>query len=455
MVLGVDNLKFISNTIITFLFFIFILSQFVSHAAITYGITFLTAIIIVLSLIYSKGLSKYFGIVMTVISVAILTYQNQGFEAWHEGITKNLALVLLIIIVPILGIPMRLGNYEQHLSGFIGKFQKKPHFLYLMISGLFVLIAPITNIGSIYIIHSMLDKMQLPKEFIGRVYVRGITSVHTWSPYFASVFLVVYSLHVPIYQYLPYGLMLGFLQLIVAYLLFKYVEARHIEFNLQHEAAEQGNLKLFELAAIIVLLTGLIFGLEPFVELNVIVLISLIVLFFTFVWSLYLQVPTQFLQELSEYRKSIFPSKANVINLLLTAGLFGVVLAKTPIASVFQGIWGSLANASVFLLIFGTIVIVSLLSLFGIHQIVTVSTIIATVSYQALGIDVIVMAMMLLSAWQVSVTVSPISPVIAIVTNIVKENPFKVILRWNVHYAIILALIHSVVIYMMHLLWFS
>lgn len=455
MVLGVDNLKFISNTIITFLFFIFILSQFVSHAAITYGITFLTAIIIVLSLIYSKGLSKYFGIVMTVISVAILTYQNQGFEAWHEGITKNLALVLLIIIVPILGIPMRLGNYEQHLSGFIGKFQKKPHFLYLMISGLFVLIAPITNIGSIYIIHSMLDKMQLPKEFIGRVYVRGITSVHTWSPYFASVFLVVYSLHVPIYQYLPYGLLLGFLQLIVAYLLFKYVEARHIEFNLQHEAAERGNLKLFELAAIIILLTGLIFGLEPFVELNVIVLISLIVLFFTFVWSLYLQVPTQFLQELSEYRRTIFPGKANVINLLLTAGLFGVVLAKTPIASVFQGIWGSLANASVFLLIFGTIVIVSLLSLFGIHQIVTVSTIIATVSYQALGIDVIVMAMMLLSAWQVSVTVSPISPVIAIVTNIVKENPFKVILRWNVHYAIILALIHSVVIYMMHLLWFS
>jgi len=392
---------------------------------------------------------------MTVISVAILLYQNPGFDVWNEGITKNLALVLLIIIVPILGIPIKLGNYEQYLSGFIGKFQKKPHFLYLMISGLFVLIAPITNIGSIYIIHSMLDKMRLPKEFIGRVYVRGITSVHTWSPYFASVFLVVYSLHVPIYQYLPYGLMLGFLQLIVAYLLFKYVEARHIEFNLQHRASEQGNQKLFELAAIIILLTGLIFGLEPFVELNVIVLISLIVLLFTFVWSVYLQVPTQFLQEISEYRKTIFPDKANVINLLLTAGLFGFVLAKTPIANVFQGIWGSLANASVFFLIFGTIIIVSLLSLIGIHQIVTVSTIIATVSYQALGIDVIVMAMMLLSAWQVSVTVSPISPVIAIVTNIVKENPFKVILRWNLHYAITLALIHSVVIYVMHLLWFS
>src|SRR5699024_9006643 len=118
-------------------------------------------------------------------------------------------------------------------------------------------------------------------------------------------------------------------------------------------------------------------------------------------------------------------------------------------------VWESLASVSVFVLILGTIVIVSLLSLIVIHQIVTVSTIIATVSYQALGIDVIVMAMMLLCAWAVSVTVSPVSPVITIVTSIIKENPFKVILRWNLHYALILALVHSVVIYGMHVFWFS
>src|SRR5699024_4373652 len=142
-------------------------------------------------------------------------------------------------------------------------------------------------------------------------------------------------------------------------------------------------------------------------------------------------------KEMNEYRQTIFPGKANVINLRLTAGLFGLVLEQTPISCVIQRVWEGLASWSACFLFFCTIVIVSLLSLIGIHQIVTVSTIVATVSYQALGIDVIVMAMMLLSAWQVSVTVSPISPVIAIVSNIVKENPFKVILRWNLHYAII------------------
>lgn len=453
--LGVSALKSASNGIIAVLFFTFVLSQFTSHVVLTYGITLLTAIIIIMSLVYSKGLPKYFGIVMTVISSFILLYQQQSFGIWNEGVTKNLALVLLITIVPILGIPISLGNYHQYLGGFIAKFQKKPHLLYLMVSGMFTLIAPITNIGSIYIIHSMLDKMRLPNGFIGRVYVRGITSVHTWSPYFASVFLVVYSLQIPIHQYLPYGIILSFFQIGIAYILFKYVEARYIEFNLQHGAAERNNKKLYELIAIIVLLTGMIFVLEPFVPWNVIVLISLLVLGFTFCWSFYLHESKAFFQEFNVYRKTFFPHKANEINLLLTAGLFGVVLEKTSISHVIQGVWGSLANLSVFILIFATIIIVSLLSLIGIHQIVTVSTIIATVSYQALGIDVIVMAMMLLSAWAVSVTVSPISPVITIVTSIIRENPFKVILRWNLHYALILALVHSVIIYAMHIFWFS
>src|SRR5699024_5763329 len=123
--------------------------------------------------------------------------------------------------------------------------------------------------------------------------------------------------------------------------------------------------------------------------------------------------------------------------------------------SVINVIWEGLANVSVFVLILGTIIIVALLSFVGVHQIVTASTIIATVSYESLGIDVMSMAMTLLIAWRFSVTVSPVNPVISIVTSIIKENPFKIILRWNLPYALILAVVHSLVIYAIHLLWLS
>lgn len=448
-------MKALSNYTILALFVVFIVSQFVQYSLLTGVYAGLTAVIILISLFYGRGIQQKFGVAMTLIGVTVFIVQQSSFDLWVQGITKNFPLVFLIVIVPLLGIPISLGKYHEHLADLTAKFQKKPHFLYLMVSGMFTLIAPITNMGSIYIVHSMIDRLKLPAGFLGRVYVRGVSSVNTWSPYFASVFLVVYSLNVPVYQYLPYGLLLSFFQVLVAYILFTYVEVKTMTFDLGSSIGERSNRKLLELAAALILITGFIFIFEPLVDLNVSVLISLIVLILSCLWSFYLSEGKAFFKELKEYMGSIFPQKSNEISLLLTAGFFGVVLAETPVASVINVIWGGLASVSVFVLILGTIIIVALLSFVGVHQIVTASTIIATVSYESLGIDVMTMAMTLLSAWGVSVTVSPVTPVIAIVTSIIKENPFKIILRWNLPYAIILAVVHSFVIYAIHLLWLS
>src|SRR5699024_12400002 len=82
------------------------------------------------------------------------------------------------------------------------------------------------------IIDVILEKLKLQNALLGRVYVIGIMSLHTWSPYFAAVFLVVYSLQIPIYQYLPYGLLLCFFQVLSAFLIFIYLELRYIQFHI-------------------------------------------------------------------------------------------------------------------------------------------------------------------------------------------------------------------------------
>lgn len=439
------------NGLIVALIFVFTIGQFMDLSLITVIYTVLTAFIMVASLFFSKGLPKILGMIMVVIGTLTLVFQQQPLDIWAEGMTKNLPLICLIVVVPVLGIPIGLGNYHQQIAGFTARFQDKPQFLYLFISGLFSLIAPITNVGSIFIIDAMLEKLKLPNALLGRVYVRGITSVHTWSPYFASVFLVVYSLQIPIYQYLPYGLLLSFFQVLTAFLIFKYVEMRHIEFHSIEFQADQNRKKLLELILAILMLTGLIFLLEPFIDINVSVLISLIVLICAFVWGTYLGFSKHFLRELNNYRKTIFPKRANEVNLLLTAGFFGVVLSHTRISDYIQQVWGSLASVSVLLLIFMTIVIVSCLSFIGVHQIVTISTIVATVSYDDLGIHVITMAMMLLSAWAVSTSLSPVSPIMPIVSGLLKENVYKIIVRWNLLYAVVISIVHTIIIYLFHL----
>src|SRR5699024_11608765 len=88
------------------------------------------------------------------------------------------------------------------------------------------------------------------------------------------------------------------------------------------------------------------------------VLFALIVFICAFVWGTYLGFSKHFLRELNNYRKTIFPKRANEVNLLLTAGFFGVVLSHTRISDYILLLWGSLASVSVFLLIFFMFVIV-------------------------------------------------------------------------------------------------
>lgn len=448
-------MKIFWNSVIAALIMAFIIGQLFPNHYMPVIYTALTAVTAVVSLVYSKGLPRIFGIMMILVGSSVFYYQQQPLDVWAGGITKNLPLVCLVVIVPILGIPIGLGNYHYHLAGVTSRFNHKPQFLYLFITALFSLIGPITNLGSLYIIHAMLEKLKVPNGLLGRVYVRGFTSVHTWSPYFASVFLVIYSLNIPVYKYLPYGLCLSLFQIIVAYYLFRYVEMRNVKLESHKGEVFVNKRKLFELFAVLLLLTAFIFIFEPYIQLNASVLISLIVLVFAFAWTVYLQFPKYFFKEINEYRKVILPSKANEVNLLLTAGFFGVVLANTPISGYIHNVWVGLANASVFLLIFMTITIIALLSFVGVHQIVTISAVVATVSYDDLGIHVMVMAMMLLSAWAVATTISPISPVITTVSSLIKENIFNITIRWNLLYAMVLLLVHSTVIYCLHIFLFN
>ena len=61
------------------------------------------------------------------------------------------------------------------------------------------------------------------------------------------------------------------------------------------------------------------------------------------------------------------------------------------------------------------------------------------------------MAMMLLSAWAVSTSLSPVSPIMPIVSGLLKENVYKIIVRWNLLYAVVISIVHTVIIYLFHL----
>ncbi|MEI3613595.1 hypothetical protein [Pseudogracilibacillus sp. SO30301A] len=436
--------------------FVFVLSYLVRQICdiqfLDYINAILTIIIIGFTVAYSKKLPKLFSFIMLVIGGIILFTVEPSTQLVIESVTKNLPLVCLIIVVPILSVPIHLGKYNESIAAFLAQFKNRVEVLYMLIYSFFYVLAPITNLGSLHIIHSMVKNMNLSSNFLGRLYTRAFTSINTWAPYFASVFLVVYYLKIPMYVFIPFGLLLSIFQFATAVILFSVKEKRNIQLNGMKVKEKKGSKSLIELLLALLLLIGVIFVLEPYIKVNVSVLIIILAIVFSLIWAIYLKKTKGFVQEVNKFTNGVVRKQSNEIALFLTAGFFGVTLAASPISGYVNALWSMIGNQSFVLLTFFTILIVSFLSIFGIHQIVIVSSILASVSPDLLGIHPITFAMMLLSAWAIGSTVSPIAPGNVIVSNLLQINIFKLIFKMNLLFTTLLIFVHTIVIYIVHLL---
>ena len=441
------------NRLIIVLIISFCISQVLETSYLDKLNALLTIIVMITTLYFSRNLPKVFSLIIILIGTVLLIYQGLSVDRIIESVTKNLPLVSIIIVVPILSIPIQLGKYNEKIAAFFSRFNRKPQFVYMISYSLFYLLGPITNLGSIHIIHSMLQKLKLPAEFLGRLYTRGFSSINTWAPYFASVFLVVYFIEIPMYIYLPFGLLLSLFQFGLANILFSLKELPDIKNNIEPvETNEESGAKgIIELTLSLLLLITVIFVIEPFINFNVSVLIVVVAIIFSLTWSFYLGSLNRFFDEVAVFIKEIVKKQSNEIALFLSAGFFAVVLSNSSISHYISLIWNGLADQSVILLIYFTILLISLLSFLGIHQIVIVSTILANVTPEIIGIHDIIFAMTLLSAWAIASIISPIAPMNVVSSNLVSVNVFRLIFKWNFLYAFLLAIIHTIVIYITHL----
>ncbi|SEI91461.1 hypothetical protein SAMN04488127_0778 [Bhargavaea ginsengi] len=441
-----------SNFIVLFMIMLFLVSQIFSLPFLEWTLSGLSLMVMLTSLMYSRQLPKWFSIVMVAIGSMILLDQQADWAVWEEALTKNLPIVCLIIVVPILAVPIRQGKYDEAIFSLVTTFKGSLKMFFAFLLMLFNFIGPITNLGSIHIIHSMVGQLKLPKEFLAKVYTRGFSSINTWSPYFASVLLVIYYLDIPMSRFLPFGLLLSFVQILLSTVLFSLKEAPSMKASLPDASTAVGGRKLTELCLAFVGLIGVIIVLEPFVPINVSVLVTVTLVLFSILWSVLLNRFKTFLKEANEFRSNIIPRQANEITLFFSAGFFSVVLSGTSVSGHLNFYWEQIAEVSVFLLILFTIVLISAFAFIGVHQIVIVSSILASVSPGVIGIDDITFAMILLSAWAIGSVLSPVAPMNVISSSLLNVNVYRVILKLNLLYAVLLIGAHTLVIYGVHLL---
>ena len=176
---------------------------------------------------YADRFPRLLGILMMGIGIIIEWSKGTGLEGISEGIFLILPLLSLITLAPLLSIPLKHEGYFGSVSHLLHHLLNKPKKLYAGITGTLFLLSPILNLGSIRIINDFLEDLRLPSAMSAKSYVVGFSTAMIWSPYFASVSLVLHYFNVPFKQYLIYGIGLSILSLLIGNLLFVLWEKRH------------------------------------------------------------------------------------------------------------------------------------------------------------------------------------------------------------------------------------
>ena len=137
------------------------------------------------------------------------------------------------------------------------------------------------------------------------------------------------------------------------------------------------------------------------------------------------------------------PEMRTEITLFSTSVFIGVIVAATIDTETLGHTILSLGLSGTVLLILAAWFVVGL-SMFGISPIITVTILVSTLpKLGALQIDPVALGITMLTAWTISVGISPFSAAVRFSGRMIDENPTKVGISWNLGYTLALLVVLS------------
>jgi hypothetical protein len=363
---------------------------------------------------------RWFGSIMLGLGMILEFKKGAGIEGIAQGVLTNLPLLTLIIMVPLLSLPLKLGGYYDAIDAMLRGLKHHPRKLFLGITSVLFLLTPILNLGSLRIIDELLKDLKLPPVMLAKSYLLGFSTTALWSPYFASVALVLYYLKVPLAEYMAYGIGLALLFFITGNLLFAIWSIRHPldEETLRIESFNTHRNHVLRLGLVIVGLMSITFLLEYLTHWTMFIIVSLLSIISPFLWGIISKGWNRLIPQLVDFRDQAVPSMNNEIVLFISAGLLGNAMQGTSFGHGLKWLLTSLAHQSFLLFAVAVVVIVIVVTFLGVHQIVVVTALVTQMNANELGTTNLVLAMLLMLAWSTSAVLSPVNPLNLLVSRL-------------------------------------
>ncbi|MDR7245832.1 hypothetical protein [Priestia megaterium] len=428
---------------------LFLIQYFIPSHWLQYLVVGISLLAFIGSAVNADSFPRMLGLLMMGIGIIIEFNKGDGLDGISKGILLILPLLCLITLAPLLSLPLRLGGYFETIAFLLRNLLYQPKKLYAGITGTLFLLSPILNLGSVRIINEFLKDLKLPPAMSAKSYLVGFSTSVMWSPYFASVSLVLYYLKVPFNDYIIYGIGLSLLSLLVGNLLFYIWERRHplCKDSIKEVNLEKGQRnQLIKLILFVLMLMTTCLIVESITHWSMVVIVCLFSVIVPLLYGLLTKTWREIIPQLVDFRDHTVPMMNNEIMLFMSAGLLGYAMKGTEVANQIGSLLTILAHQSFLLFAIAIMIIVLAVTYIGIHQIAAVGALAMQLNAQDLGISNLALAMLLLLTWSISTALSPFSGLNLMVSRFVGISGIGVGLRSNGLHVSIVAILGIVVI---------
>lgn len=430
------------------LFLLLCLCYVVDFFAESESVTLLTAAAVLASFVLGLfGVRRFYGImglVMASSAVWLTLRKGGGLDDIAHNVVTNLPLISLLIVVPLLSIPFREEGYFASVKALIRSWTTNAGRIFAAISAYLFVFGPVLNIGALRIAHDMIKDLKLDERLLARSYFTGFSTVITWSPFFASVTLVMSLLDVSVAGYVPVGLPFAVLEMLAGFALF-WLTSRKMAVSREGPPAAARALtredrnRALVLVGMMLAIVASIFCLEALLGYPIILIVVLVSMAVPVLWAAVRNKWRQLYAQFAEYKRHSVAAMDNELVLFVSAGMFGGALAGTSASEGIQSVLGAAASFSFPLFCVGIVFAMGLLGLIGIHPILAVTVILSQLDPAAIGARPEALALLFMVGWVTMAIISPVTPLNFLVSRFLNRSYLEVELKYNAWYLVCLA----------------
>jgi hypothetical protein len=412
-------------------------------------ISILCMAIVASTLFFVKRFVRVFGLIFLTLGMIMLANSGAGVKEVISSFGPMLNLLSLFALIPLLALPIKLGHYADGIQNAIRHKVRTSGQLYIMTSGISYFLSCFMNLATLpmtyYSIKPSVSLFPLKNKerFMSRAVTHGFAMPLLWAPVTPIVGIVIEMTGVSWGAMLPYLIPLSILGLCIDWLMGVVISARRpnryntsLAENETAAAVEthqsKGNYgKLLHILAAIVLFNITISFIEKQFQLSFLVLVTLLVIPFSFLWCLFLGETKGFFLGLKDHFQTHLLKMKDQFFIFLSAGFFISAVNYSETDQLFN-VW--ITSIKDFIGIELFIIMLPLvplaLAFTGLHPAVGLALMAEALDPAALNVAPEILTVSMLGGAVSALLMGPYNATIGLMANIIKDNPFKVS-NWN------------------------